>query len=295
MGLMLRNPVKRVAAIHDLSGFGRVSLNVVIPVLTNMGIQVCPLPTAVLSSHTQYPDFRFADLTPHLDSFIQHWKELKISFNAIYSGYLGSPKQIGIVSSFIHDFRQSGTLVVVDPVLGDNGELYSSFNLVMVNGMIELIRLADIITPNLTELSFLSGKTMSELDNTEGIKRAMVELSLTGPEIVVVTSVPEHGIRGRTSVLAYNRKDKKFWKVSCDYLPADYPGTGDTFTSVLTGSILQGDSLPIALDRAVQFISIGVRATFGYEYDSREGILIERVLHNLDAPVQSSSYELLDQ
>jgi len=294
MGLMLQNPVKRVAAIHDLSGFGRVSLNVVIPVLTNMGIQVCPLPTAVLSSHTQYPDYRFADLTSHLDSFIQHWKELKISFNAIYSGYLGSPKQIGIVSSFIHDFRQSGTLVVVDPVLGDNGELYSSFNMEMVTGMIELIRLADIITPNLSELSFLSGKTMSELTTTEGIKKAMVELSLTGPEIVVVTSVPEPGTRGRTSVLAYNRKHNKFWKVSCDYLPADYPGTGDTFTSVLTGSILQGDSLPIALDRAVQFISIGVRATFGYEYDSREGILIERVLHNLDAPVQSSSYELLD-
>ncbi len=291
---MFQNPVKRVAAIHDLSGFGRVSLNVVIPILSNMGIQVCSLPTAVLSSHSQYPDFRFVDLTPQMESFIEHWKELKLSFNAIYSGYLGSPAQVGIVSNFINDFRIKGTLVVVDPVLGDNGELYSSFGHEMITGMRSLIGLADIITPNLTELSFLSGKTMEELKTTSGIKEAVLELSLLGPEIIVVTSVPENDVRGRTSVLAYNRKNKKFWKVSCDYLPADYPGTGDSFTSVLTGSLLQGDSLPIALDRAVQFISIGVRATFGYEYDSREGILIERILHNLDAPVQSSSYELLD-
>lgn len=291
---MNENPVKRVAAIHDLSGFGRVSLNVVIPILSAMGIQVCSLPTAVLSSHSQYPDFRFRDLSEEMESFILHWKEMNLTFQAIYSGYLGSEKQIGIVKKFISDFTIRGTKVVIDPVLGDNGELYKSFSLAMVEGMKDLIRMADLITPNLTELSFLTGTSLKDLIHYEGIREAMLKLSETGPKTVVVTSVPEGKRKGRTSVLAYQKSNGKFWKVSCDYLPADYPGTGDSFTSVLTGSLLQGDSLPIALDRAVQFISTGVRATFGYDHDPREGILLEKILPYLNAPVQNSSYELMD-
>lgn len=285
-------PVKRVAAIHDLSGFGRVSLGVVIPVLTNMGFQVCSLPTAVLSSHTQYPDFRIVDLTDQMTGFVDHWKELNLSFDAIYSGFLGSHRQVEIVSDVIHTFASGGQLVVVDPVLGDNGKLYASLNDDMVKAMRRLVSKAHVITPNLTELSLLLNKPFKETYEPNEIKTDLMELSAMGPEVVIVTSVPE-GQANRTSVLAYEKTVNRFWKVSCDYLPASYPGTGDTFTSVLTGSLLQGDSLPIALDRAVQFILMGVRATFGYNYDVRQGILLERVLHNLDGPVTSSSYELL--
>jgi pyridoxine kinase len=285
-------PVKRVAAIHDLSGFGRVSLGVVIPVLTNMGFQVCSLPTAVLSSHTQYPDFRIVDLTDQMAGFVDHWKELNLSFDAIYSGFLGSHRQVEIVSDVIRTFASSGQLVVVDPVLGDNGKLYASLNNEMVTAMRRLVSKAHVITPNLTELSLLLNKPFKETYEPNEIKADLMELSAMGPEVVIVTSVPE-GQANRTSVVAYEKTVNRFWKVSCNYLPASYPGTGDTFTSVLTGSLLQGDSLPIALDRAVQFILMGVRATFGYNYDVRQGILLERVLHNLDGPVTSSSYELL--
>lgn len=290
---MYANKVKKVAAIHDLSGMGRVSLTVVIPILSSMGFQVCPLPTAVLSNHTQYPHFSFLDLTDEMARIIAEWKHLEVQFDAIYTGYLGSPKQIQIVSDFIDNFRQKDSLTVIDPVLGDNGKLYTGFDETMIIEMQHLITKADVITPNLTELFYLLGKPFKEENSDEELKRYLRELSDKGPEVVIITSVPVQKDAHQTSVYAYNRQGSRYWKVTCPYLPAHYPGTGDTFTSVITGSLMQGDSLPITLDRATQFILQGIRATFGYEYDNREGILLEKVLHNLDMPIQSSSYELI--
>ena len=290
---MYTNKVKKIAAVHDLSGAGRVSLTVVIPILSSMGFQVCPLPTAVLSSHPQYPHFSFLDLTDEMPKIISEWKQLGVQFDAIYTGYLGSPRQIQIVSGFIDDFRQSDSLVMIDPVLGDNGKLYTNFDEQMILEMRHLIRKADVITPNMTELFYLLDKPYKAENTDEELKAYLHEISEHGPGIVIITSVPVQGDPRKTSVYAYDRQGNRYWKVTCPYLPAHYPGTGDTFTSVITGSLMQGDSLPIALDRATQFILQGIRATFGYEYDNREGILLEKVLHNLDMPIQVSSYELI--
>lgn len=290
---MYTNKVKKIAAVHDLSGMGRVSLTVVIPILSSMGFQVCPLPTAVLSSHTQYPEFSILDLTDEMPRIIAEWKKLDIQFDAFYTGYLGSPRQIQIVSDFIDDFRQPDGLVVVDPVLGDNGRLYTNFDESMIREMRHLAAKADVITPNLTELFYLMDKPYKAANTDEELKSYLRLLSDAGPQVVIITSVPVHGESHKTSVYAYNRVGDRYWKITCPYLPAHYPGTGDTFTSVITGALLQGDSLPIALDRATQFILQGIRATFGYEYDNREGILLEMVLHNLDMPIQSASYELI--
>jgi pyridoxine kinase len=291
---MYKNLVPRVAAIHDLSGFGRSSLTVVIPILSTLGIQVCPLPTAVLSTHSAFPDLHFRDLTDDLTPIIDHWKRLDLRFDAIYSGYMGSAKQIDIVRGFIRDFHHSDQLIVVDPVLGDNGKLYRSFSAEMVEKMKELVCDANVITPNLTEAAFLLGEPYNEnLTETE-LKDWTKRLAAFGPQTVIITSAPVADNRGKTSVIAYNSADNRYWKVVCDYLPASYPGTGDAFASVITGSLIQGDSLPIAIDRAVQFISIAVRATFGYNYHPSEGILLEKVLSSLNAPVQLSSYQLLD-
>lgn len=290
---MYTNKVKKVAAVHDLSGIGRVSLTVVIPILSSMGFQVCPLPTAVLSSHTQYSEFSILDLTDEMPKIIAEWKKLEIQFDAFYTGYLGSPRQVQIVSDFIDGFRQPDSLVVVDPVLGDNGRLYTNFDESMVREMRRLARKADVITPNLTELFYLMDKPYKADNTDEELKAYLRLLSDGGPQIVIITSVPVHEKNHQTSVYAYNRIGDRYWKITCPYLPAHYPGTGDTFTSVITGALLQGDSLPIALDRATQFILQGIRATFGYEYDTREGILLEKVLHNLDMPIQSASYELI--
>lgn len=203
-------------------------------------------------------------------------EKLEVQFDAIYTGYLGSPKQIQIVSDFIKDFRQPDGLIVADPVLGDNGRLYTNFDMEMVKEMRHLITKADVITPNLTELFYLLDRPYKADNTDEELKEYLRLLSDKGPEVVIITSVPVHDEPHKTSVYAYNRQGNRYWKVTCPYLPAHYPGTGDTFTSVITGSLMQGDSLPMALDRATQFILQGIRATFGYEYDNREGILLEK-------------------
>lgn len=288
---MVKRISPRVAAVHDLSGFGRVSLSMVIPILTTMGVQVCPLPTAVLSTHTGgFENYKFIDLTEHLEAYIAHWASIGVEFDCIYSGYLGSPQQIDIISRFINDFRKEEQLIVIDPVLGDNGALYSSFDMGMVTEMKKFIHFADIITPNLTEAAFLLNKPyQQEIDDTR-IKEWLLGLAAMGPKTVVITGVP--GLTSdMTCVMAYNSEDGRFWKVNCSYIPAHFPGTGDGFTSVVVGSLLRGDSLPIALDRAVQFILSAIRASYGYQYPHREGVLLERVLGNLNLPVLISTSE----
>lgn len=290
----MKKPIQRIAAIHDLSGFGRVSLAVVIPILSTMGIQVCSLPTAVLSTHTGgFKNYRIIDLTDYMEGHIAHWKEIGIDFDCIYSGFLGSIRQMDIISRFINDFAKEDTLVVVDPVLGDGGKLYSSMNQAMVKEMRSYIKRADLITPNYTEVLFLLDEPNTEEVNDDLIKSYLRRLVDMGPKTVIITSVPVEKPKNSTNVIAYNQDDGRFWKVRCDYIPAYFPGTGDVFTSVVVGSLLQGDSLPIALDRAVQFITAAIRASYGHNYPQRNGIMLERVLGNLTLPVMMSSYELL--
>ena len=290
----------RVAAIHDLAGFGRTSLMVVIPIFAALGIQVCPLPTAVLSTGTSgFSGFRFADLTEHMSSFLTHWKELGLRFEAIYSGFLGSPRQVEIVADCIDNCQKPGTLVVVDPVLGDNGKLEPTMDMQMVERMRWLTRQATCITPNLTEAALLLNEPYPFKAVEQGMEDSLLRdwlyrLTDNGPEVAVITSVPI-GNKRHSAVVAYQKKFRRFWRVDCDYIPAVYPGTGDTFTSVLTGSMLQGDSLPLAMDRAVQFVSLSIRAAFGHSAPSREGILLERVLNSLNAPVTNSSYALWEE
>lgn len=287
--------IKKIAAVHDLSGVGRVSLTAVIPILSSMGFQVCPLPTAVLSNHTQYPDYSLLDLTEEMQRIVEKWKKMDVHFDTFYSGYLASSRQIKIVEDLIAYFRRPSDLVVVDPVMGDNGKLYVGMGQDMVEEMKEFIRYADVITPNLTEMFLLLGEPeIPDVLTDQILKAGLKSLSDKGPEIVIVTSVPVVDNPHLTSVYAYNRIGGRFWKVTCPYLPAHYPGTGDAFTSVITGALMQGDSLPIALVRATQFILQGIRATFGYEYNNLEGIMLEKVLHNLDMPIQVSSYELVE-
>lgn len=290
----MHSVIQRVAAIHDLSGFGGGSLAAAIPILSTMGIQVCSMPTAILSTHTGgFTDFHFRDLTQDMRQIFIHWQKLALSFAGIYSGFLGSHEQIDIVKDFILYFKKETTLTVIDPVLGDDGQLYDTMDFSMIEGMRELISYADVITPNITEAEFLlNKKPLTAHQAPQKIKHWTKELSSLGPRWVIITSVPENLSHG-TSVIAYDQNFDRYWKVTCPYIPAYYPGTGDIFTSVITGSLLQGDSLPLSLDRAVQFVSMAIRTTFGHNFPEREGVLIERVLPNLNAPVAISSYELI--
>ncbi len=290
------NPIPKAAVIHDLSGFGRSSLTSVIPILSTMGIQPCPVPTAILSTHTsEFKDYYFFDFTDHLEAYIEHWKSLKLNFDAIYSGFLGSAKQVDIVKKFINAFRQPQQIIVVDPVLGDDGTTYDTIDNDLVIQMTELITMADLITPNITEAALILGEPtdMKPYDfNDKLIKDWLRRLAAKGPEIVIITSIPVPDQPKLSSVISYDRSSDRFWQVKCTYIPAYFPGTGDIFTSVMTGSLLRGQSLPISLDRSVQFVTQAIRASFGHDYPRREGVLLESVLDNLRAPIINTSYEL---
>lgn len=285
--------MKKIAAIHDLSGYGRASLTVAIPILSYMGYQVCPLPTAILSAHSEYKDFRCFDLTDQMQPIIDHWKELNLHFDALYSGYLASIRQMSIVERFFDDFGNDRNFILVDPVLGDHHQLYPGMNPQMVDGMRKLCSRAKVITPNLTEAAFLLNKKLSGNTTPEEAVEWCRELSQLGPEYCIITSAPS-GNHKNIATLAYNQSDDRLWRVCSDYVPASYPGTGDAFASAITGSLLNGDSLPEAIDRAVHFINMGIKATFGYDHNPLDGMNQEKALHYLNESLPYFSYELIN-
>ncbi len=282
---------KKVVAIHDLSGIGRCSLTVILPILSVMGVQVCPVPTAILSSHTGgFGDVEIRDLTDYIPQALNRYKRLDEKFDCIYSGYLASAKQIDYCLEFFKNYDNS--LKVVDPVMGDHGKLYKSFTDKLCKGMAELVKTADIITPNLTEAAILLGeKYPDSLMSAQQAKSWLVRLSEKGPDIVVMTSVVLAD--GTNCNLGYDKQHHAFWKVGCDYVPVSYPGSGDVFSSVLVGGILKGDSLPIAINRATSFTEIAIKTTYSYSSQPRDGIMIESVLSWLSENNTMKDYETL--
>lgn len=271
--------IQKVAAIHDLSGFGRASLTTIIPILSTMEIQTCPLPTAVLSTQTSgFEDYSFIDLTDYMEEHIAHWKKLNLDFDCIYSGFLGSVRQIQIVSDFVEYFKRKDNLVVVDPVLGDNGSLYDTMEEEMVCEMKKLVSKADIITPNFTEAAFLLGEDCRKNISEEEIKNWLVRLSELGPKIVIITSVPSNEEEKTVTVMAYEKEKNLFHKVSSEYIPVSYPGTGDAYTSVVVGVLLQGGTLYQAIKKGADFIGKCIKSSYKYGYPAREGVLLEKNL-----------------
>ena len=280
----MMNPIKKVAAINDMSGFGRAALTTIIPILSTMKIQVCPFPTAILSTHTGgFKDPSFIDLTHTMRGYMKHWKDEGIEFECIYSGFLGSIDQVDIIIDFINDFKTKTNIVVVDPVMGDNGKIYSSMDENMAFRMRDLIKKADIITPNLTEALYLLNKEQTHPIDEEEIKSIMVELANLGPGIVVITSVPDKISPDNINVHAYDKINNTFCKLTNKRLPIDFPGTGDTFTSVLIGKLLGGDDLNMALEKSVEFVTTAIKESIKYTYPKREGILLEKSLYKLNS------------
>ena len=268
----------RVAAIHDMSGFGRCSLTVAIPVLSAMGVQCCPLPTAFLSTHTGgFTGFTFLDMTEEMPKVAAHWQELDLRFHAIYSGFLASERQIGIVSDFIRTFRRSDTLVVIDPVMGDDGKAYQTYTSALCSGMAHLAELADVITPNLTEASFLLGRPYDQLPQEEaGLQELVRELGLHGRRSVVLTGVSLSP--GKTGAMCFDAKTSRTETVQVDMIAHPLLGTGDIFASVLTGALVRGDTLFSAAAQAADFVRACAVHTAAQDLPLREGVDFEPML-----------------
>lgn len=287
----MNNP-QRIAAIHDLSGFGRCSLTVIIPVISAMGMQVCPVPTAVLSTHTGgMGEVQLRDLTDFLAPTLTHYKKLGVDFECIYSGFLGSSEQIDHCLEFFKSYPDA--LAVVDPVMGDHGKAYRTVTQPMQQRMHELAAAADLITPNLTEACILLGEPYKTVPLTrEEAKSKLVRLAKLGPDRVVITGV-ELATGEAMANIGYDRLRGAFWCIPCDYVPVSYPGTGDMFAAVLTGALLQGDSLPMAMARATRFVQTAIKTTYSYGSDPRFGVMFEPLLEQLIHREILSNYQPL--
>ena len=268
----------RVAAIHDMSGFGRCSLTVAIPVLSAMGVQCCPLPTAFLSTHTGgFTGFTFLDMTEEMPKIAAHWQTLNLRFDAIYSGFLASERQIGIVCDFIRTFRRPDTLVVIDPVMGDDGRAYQTYTPALCSGMTHLAELADVITPNLTEAAFLLGRSYEQLPREEdGLKEVVTELGLNSQRSVVLTGVSLSP--GKTGAMCFDAGSGRIETVQADLISHPLLGTGDIFASVLTGALVRGSSLFSAAAQAADFVRACAVHTAAQDLPLREGVDFEPML-----------------
>ncbi len=263
---------KRIAAAHDLSSVGRCALTVAIPVLSSMGHQVCPLPTALLSTHPAgFEGYFFEDLTSRTQMYIEHWKTAGVTFDALYSGYTCTVEQITTLHGWAAAIKADNprALVVVDPVMGDNGKKYRVCTDAMVEAMRAYVTVADVITPNPTEACLLLGVACGVLASDELLAR----LSRVGAKIVIITGAPYNGgtanlmwANGNVAVHPY------------EPVPMSYPGTGDIFASVLTGGLMSGMVTHDAFLLASRFTESAVAATHAAGLPVREGVAFEPLL-----------------
>lgn len=272
------HPTPRAAVIQDLSGFGRCSMTVALPVLSVLGVQCCPLPTAVLSTHTGFPGNTFCDLTGQLAPAMTQWAELGLAFDALYSGFLGSAEQAALVRRFRSQFHPD--LVLVDPVLGDHGKAYRTCTPELCREMTALAEEADLITPNLTEAALLLGLAPDARPRGEGeLSRWAAKLSGEGRRSVVITGVP--GGPGRIGAYYWDRADHTHGPLWAEETPQSYPGTGDLFASVLLGKLLRGAPLLEAAAWAVAFAAACTRCTWEAGTPPLYGVELEAMLPQL--------------
>lgn len=271
--------LKHIIAVHDLSGFGRCSLTVVLPTLAAMGVRAYPLLTAYLSAHTAFPTTGkevFTDLTDEMPRVLEHWKALGAKFDGFYSGFLGSPAQMDALTACLRDFRRPGFLAVVDPVMGDNGQPYRTYTPELCARMAELAAQADVITPNLTEAAILLGEPY---DPAPGLPKAtewLKRLSLDGKRSVILT-----GLSLAPDTLGAGCLDRETGLVHTAQAPlaqGRFSGTGDLFASVALGRLLDGHGLQDAVETAVSFVAKAAQATLDRGGDPLQGADFEPLL-----------------
>ena len=289
--------VPRLAMINDIAGFGRCSTTVSLPVISVMKVQVCPVPTSVLSNHLGFPLCHFDDYTSHMRDYIKVWSELGLTFDGLYCGFLGNEEQINIVREFVEMFRPP--LFLLDPVMGDHGRAYSSITETHVQKMKELLPLADIITPNITEACLLTGTpwkvgewTMQELSGlcerltdicqtasitsdeaSTGITASGSDGSSVGTVSIVIT-----GIRQGDSLVNFLWDDGVYTTVSTPIAGASRPGTGDIFASILAADAVRGETLLSSVQKAANFVGLCIAGSEKAGTPVQEGVVFEKYL-----------------
>lgn len=284
--------IPRLAMINDIAGFGRCSSTVSLPVISVMKVQVCPVPTSVLSNHLGFPLCHFDDYTSHMRDYLNVWKKLGLTFDGLYCGFLGNEEQIDIVREFVEMFRPP--LVLLDPVMGDHGKAYSSITETHVQKMKELLPLADIITPNITEACLLTGTpwkegewTMAELSVVcERLADTCQRASVTSGEASdgtvadgsVGASIVITGIRQGNSLVNFLWDDGVDTTYATPIAGASRPGTGDIFASILAADAVRGETLLSSVQKAANFVGLCIAGSEKAGTPVQEGVVFEKYL-----------------
>lgn len=271
------NNQKKIALINDLSGFGRCSLVVALPIISTMKVQCCPLPTSIFSNHTGFDSFYMQDFTSHMVPYAKEWEKLNLHFDGICSGFLGSAQQIQIVTDFIQRFKEKDTMVLIDPVMGDHGKTYSTYTEEMCSKMKELVRYADILTPNTTEACILTDTPYKKSWRTKEIIAMAKKLAEQGPEKVVITGIPQKSFIAN---LCYEKgKEPVIQKVQ--RIGQERSGTGDVFASILAADAVNHVDFAESVRKASKFIKRCIVRSNELEIPLTDGVCFEEVLHTL--------------
>ena len=273
--------MKRILSVQDISCVGKCSLTVALPIISAAGIETAILPTAVLSTHTAFKGFTFRDLTDDIPAISGHWKSEKIGFDGIYTGYLGSFRQIDLVEKIFEDFDHPGMLRFVDPAMGDNGRLYSGFDEAFARKMGELCGKAEIIVPNFTEAAFMLGEEYigDKRYSADDVKGLLKRLCALGTPVSVLTGVSLE--EGRCGVMAYDSCKNEFYEYYNEHLPVSFHGTGDVFASGCFAALMSGQALPEALKTAVEFTLDSIRQTISEPDHIWYGVNFEKSIPKL--------------
>lgn len=253
--------MKRVMSIQDISCVGKCSLTVALPIISAMGLECSIVPTAVLSTHTQFSDFTFRDLTDDMEPIKEHWKKEDFKFDAIYTGYLGSKRQIDIVADYFDTFKRDDNVIIMDPAMADNGQLYAGFDEVFAKEMSKLCGKADIILPNISEASLMLGvKYPGEDASIDEVKDLLLKLAKFSPKHAVITGVELED--GKFGFMGYDTEKKEFYSYGNEKVDMKSHGTGDVFASTFTGALMNDKSVYEALKIAADFTRASILNTY---------------------------------
>ena len=268
--------MKRILTVQDISCVGRCSLTVALPIISAAGVEAGVLPTAVLSTHTMFPKFTFCDLTDEIEPISKTFSELDIGFDAIYTGYLGSFRQLGLVSDLIDRHRTDSCMVVIDPAMADNGVLYKGFTPEFAHAMAELCGKADLIIPNLTEASFMLGIEYNPNYDEEYIRDVLKKLCSLGAKRAALTGISFDPTK--LGVYAYDSTTDSYFSYYNDYKPVAYHGTGDIFASATLGALMRDHSVESALSVAVDYTLECIKLTMDDENRRTYGVNFEEAI-----------------
>lgn len=272
--------MKKILTIQDISCVGQCSLTVALPIISSMGIETCILPSAVLSTHTGgFTGYTFRDLTEDLPSIKDHWLNENIKFDGIYTGYIGSTKQIEYIKDIIDSFKKDKEIIVVDPAMADHGKLYYGFDDAFVEEMKTLVSKADYIVPNITEACFLTNTPYFEKYIKSDIETLLVKLSNLGPKYVVLTGISfEDGFLGAAMYDSLNDEFKYYFN---ERVPLLFHGTGDIFASSFFGAVINGLDMYEAAKVAVDFTLLAIKNTIIDAKEHWYGVHFEKALYYL--------------